>query len=629
MANFSYPLGPPHPSITAPLMQAQYRIPELGMPEWLNAPAPGGEFRVDISSNVNTNLAASRDLNVVAFNAEVSLVPGSYPRSVFVVRRNGQIEVGSVLPNGDYNNTRADLANTQSSLISTSPPALSNRNQLSPDGRFLLFTAGASGVKELYVRDLELGVTIKLASQALNFQSGGTWMPGVSAQPQAATVQSGYAFAASDAPVAFFRSAESLTEDADSTSLTKIFEANLETGDITYRSEINGPPVGVSPDGRRVMFLRPTGAGTQPWEVRMWSADDPNTSQLFGSIRGSLMNIGLVRSVRTSKDGLTWVFTAVGALDSGDTTLSRPQVFRWQVGDARPTCISCESVDGVGRTGGAILSQGEAWITESLRKPNGDPGSSRKYSVAQPSRAISDDGTIIGFDSSERLVEEDINDVRDVYMWDANAPAGEELQLLTSGKGDTPSYFIDVSPSGKNVFFSTQDQLVPEDIDLTYDVYVARVGGGFETPAAPCTGSSCRSSVPETPALPSIGSVAFTSDGNVGQEPALRRASVGVSKRMSVKGSAARLRVRVPGAGRIAVQGPGVQRAVRSVKRSGAYRLRVSLKPGARRLLRKKGRVSVNVRVSYRQNGGQQASKTVKVVFKRAGKGAQTAGKGR
>jgi hypothetical protein len=421
-----------------------------------------------VSTNVNSNLAASRDLDVVAFNGGVSLVPGSYPESVFVVRRNGQIEVGSVLPNGEYNAVRASLANTQTDLIPTSPPALANRNQLSPDGRFLLFTAGAGAVKELYVRDLERGVTIKLASQALNFQSGGTWVPGVSAQPTAQTVQSGYAFAASDAPVAFFRSAESLTEDADSTSLTKIFEANLETGDVIYRSAINGPPVAVSPDGRRVMFVRPTGAGTsQPWEVRMWSADEPNTSQLFGSIRGSLGNIGLVRSVRTSKDGLTWVFTAVGELDSGDTTLTRPQVFRWQVGDARPTCISCESVDGVGRTGGAILSQGEAWITESLRRPNGDSGSSRKYSVAQPSRAISDDGTIIGFDSSERLVEEDINDVRDVYMWDANAPAGKELQLLTSGKGDNPSYFIDVSPSGKNVFFSTQDQLVPEDIDLT------------------------------------------------------------------------------------------------------------------------------------------------------------------
>lgn len=60
----------------------------------------------------------------------------------------------------------------------------------------------------------------------------------------------------------------------------------------------------------------------------------------------------------------------------------------------------------------------------------------------------------------------------------------------------------EVSPSGDDVFFYTAQSLVASDTDGLYDLYDARVDGGFpnQTDPAPCEGNGCHEQVTSPPA---------------------------------------------------------------------------------------------------------------------------------
>jgi hypothetical protein len=71
--------------------------------------------------------------------------------------------------------------------------------------------------------------------------------------------------------------------------------------------------------------------------------------------------------------------------------------------------------------------------------------------------------------------------------------------------------------TGENVFFSTADQLVPQDIDTQLDFYDARVGGGFPAPTAPlaCGGEACQGALSAPPIFGTPASVTFNGAGNL------------------------------------------------------------------------------------------------------------------
>ena len=69
--------------------------------------------------------------------------------------------------------------------------------------------------------------------------------------------------------------------------------------------------------------------------------------------------------------------------------------------------------------------------------------------------------------------------------------------------------------SGRDVFFSTQDRLVPQDTDTLLNIYDARENGGFPAPlsATGCSGDACQGSLGASPLLPSLGGSATQSGG--------------------------------------------------------------------------------------------------------------------
>jgi hypothetical protein len=131
------------------------------------------------------------------------------------------------------------------------------------------------------------------------------------------------------------------------------------------------------------------------------------------------------------------------------------------------------------------------------------------------SRALSDDGRRAFFWTAESLVPEDTNGRADVYEYDVQT---RTAHLISSGKDPSDSYFLDADADGHDVYFITRQRLVGWDTDTAYDIYDARIGGGFpDPPAIPreCGGDACQGQAPASPVAPTLGSALFRGLGDV------------------------------------------------------------------------------------------------------------------
>lgn len=125
--------------------------------------------------------------------------------------------------------------------------------------------------------------------------------------------------------------------------------------------------------------------------------------------------------------------------------------------------------------------------------PSGIPGGTnfREGRGIYQSRAISEDGSRVFFESYDALVPLDRNGRRDVYEYEGGNP-----YLISGGQGDSDASFIDASANGDDAFFITATSLVSQDADQLVDVYDARAPHepgepvGFNAPSAPvsCVG---------------------------------------------------------------------------------------------------------------------------------------------
>jgi hypothetical protein len=149
-------------------------------------------------------------------------------------------------------------------------------------------------------------------------------------------------------------------------------------------------------------------------------------------------------------------------------------------------------------------------------------------------RALSDDGSYAFFDTEEALVPNDTNGKLDVYEWHE----GHGVSLISSGTDSSPSFFLEASADGKNVFFGTHARLVPQDTDSMGDLYDARVCSAEEPCITPpvqreglCEADAC-SHPASAPNDVTPSSFTFTGPGDLVSEllpPALVKRTKGVS----------------------------------------------------------------------------------------------------
>lgn len=460
-----------------------------------------------IPSEANVEVSGhSVDLSHVVFTTTNGELNEEAPPGLFRVLYDWNAATGAArivgrMPNGEPSASQVGIA---------TPPGVAGGaqqlfNPVSADGsRIFFYTPEESSERQLYVR------------------IGGSETRWVSESkrttPDPAGVKTAnFRFASSDGSVAFFSSAQKLTDDA-TTGPTDggedLYRYDVGTEgltDITVDgTDANGAQVqgviGGSSDGKRLYFVAKgvlaTGATAGAENLYMWTDD--------GSAKGTIALIatGLSRSSweaqpgvlgeqivgRVTPDGTHLLFESATNLTPYNSA-GHLEAYLFDAATGKVACASCNPA------GTPATADAQATGTND--------------SVAIP-RTLSEDGSRVYFSTAEELVPADTNAAVDAYEYDA---ASGQVTLISSGQGEYASPFSDATANGSDVLFITRQQLVGVDRDESYDAYDARMGGGIaaQNPAAaptPCSGQECRTTVTQAPPVFTPASSRFSGPKN-------------------------------------------------------------------------------------------------------------------
>jgi hypothetical protein len=280
----------------------------------------------------------------------------------------------------------------------------------------------------------------------------------------------------------------------------------------------------VAQAGKANLYLEEKGAKT--FIATLAATDVANvlpdiTAPVASGIPSNTVVPPIYHAAKVTPDGSALAFISTRSLTGYDNTdlvsgNADSEVYRYEIGAAGPVCVSCNP--GGARPRGRVV-QGTGNSKESLATASSLPTpTTNLYSP----RALSVDGKRLFFNSFDALLPRDTNGTEDVYEWEKApgreaceqmgadlyvAPTGGCLSLISSGESPQDSEFTDASADGRDVFFVTNASLLSQDPGL-FDVYDARVGGGFPPPSPPppnCVGEACKApaTAPNDPALSS------------------------------------------------------------------------------------------------------------------------------
>jgi NHL repeat len=296
---------------------------------------------------------------------------------------------------------------------------------------------------------------------------------------------------------------------------------NLTKGSVP--GDVKGV-VGASDDGSRIYFVagaalsgeEENNAGQKATEGKnnLYLHHEGKTS--FIAILGSEPAVWTEQPTslasRVSPDGrhLAFLSTEAKALADYDNTLAGgtkvAEAFFYDAEAKELTCASCNP-SGARPLGPTLL-----------------PGWTNVY---EGPRYLSDDGSRLLFETHDALLPSDQNVKRDVYEFElegkgtcsSESPAFDPVSggchsLISSGKSTDESFLVDASADGRDVFFSTREQLTGWDTNENYDVYDAREGGGFPEPSPPpiCEGEGCKPPASAPPSTSSPATANFHQD---------------------------------------------------------------------------------------------------------------------
>jgi hypothetical protein len=462
-------------------------------------------------------------------------------------------------------------------------------NQVSRDGATLLFVSPDPGPDPAFGPVTQLYVRRGGHSTLVSHTAGGAPAPsGVSpvltlnahADPRAHS----YAYGSEDGKTVIFRSVDALTASAPTDPSQKTYSYDVEKNTVAYLGAVSGSIVAASDDGQRFLFGDQTHIAA--WERGTVEGGTVKTVAPVGASR--------LAPARATASGSTFVFStpaAIPGFNSGGVV----QVYRYDVDDDKTRCLSCPP-DGVVPSGDANLTNQDTSITQ----PTGE---------IVPARGMSDDADRIFFDTPDALVSRDTNGSRrDVYEWTSSG-----VSLISSGRSQDDSFLLDNSADGNDVFFATAEGLDADDTDGAFDVYDARVGGGFKKvdEVAPCSGDGCQGGAAGGPSVPAPGSTGFSGPENqvppeVGAKPA-PTSKLKLGARRFAKGTL-EVTVTIARPGRVSVTGAGLRSVAKNYTKTGTIKVTVALTPTAKRSLARKGRLRLSVRVGFTPKSGAASS---------------------
>ena len=446
------------------------------------------------------------------------------------------------------------------------------RGQVSKDGKSLLFVSPEPDVgpepTQLYLRRDGHSVLVSHLENGSKAPDGVVPVGGLDFGLQSGATQ--FAFGSPDGMSAIFQTVDALTADAPANGALKTYRYEVATDTVSYLPGVDGGSVMTSSeDGKRFLFGSSTGAS-------VW--DHGTIRPVFSNPAGP----GLLSPAQSNPSGSVFLFQSTTPID-GAHTGGTTQLFRYDVAKETVDCLSCGPDD----------------------LPSGEVGRA-SYTLADAlvqNHMASADGKVF-FDTPNRLLPQDINNVRDVYMWKEG-----RLYLLTSGKGDEDSFYLDTSSSGNDVFIATGNVLLAKDTDGVPDVYDVRVQGGFlEEKPVFCESEACRGAVSSPPGSSTAATASFVGAGNSkprGKGTGGAKVKVGARR---LVGDSLKLSVSVPGAGQVKVSGQGVKRTQKAYSKAGTYQLWVPLSQASVKTLDRKGKVQVKVELRFKPKAKESAS---------------------
>jgi DNA-binding beta-propeller fold protein YncE len=224
------------------------------------------------------------------------------------------------------------------------------------------------------------------------------------------------------------------------------------------------------------------------------------------------------RTAQVTPDGEYLAFMSQAKLTGQDNQPAEPQdcrsgpcfeVFEYHASTKHLLCASCNPT-GEHPVGFSALS---------LIRPGSGP-------LEAPHNLLSN-GRLF-FDSLDTLSPRDTNtNAEDVYEYEPQGQGTCGLTtgcvfLISSGNENTNSSFLNATPTGNDVYFTTRSRLVPEDEDDLIDLYDARVNGGIppKTQTPPCTNeTTCKTTQPLPPLFQTPPSNTLTGTGNLQTPP--------------------------------------------------------------------------------------------------------------
>jgi len=338
--------------------------------------------------------------------------------------------------------------------------------------------------------------------------------------------------ASPDGGRAFFMTAQALTDDAPADGSIKLYMYDARKppsapDNLTLLSLDSEPAdgssgiratIGVSDDGHYVYFAaggqlvsgKPLGASLYLWHdgVLSYIGPSPEGLALSENIAARVNWVLSPRQARVTPDGRHLLFSTIdgagltgydhGSCES-EFGLGCRELYVYSAETGALACASCNPSGARATTMATVATWEHSGAATTSWHQN---------------HALADDGSRVFFTTGDALVPEDVNGRRDAYEYDV---ASRTVHLLSTGVNTSDSYFMDASANGDDAFILTRQPLVGWDGDSAFDLYDARVGGGFPEPVAPldCAGDACQGDQSSPPAAGPVATTVFQGAGNV------------------------------------------------------------------------------------------------------------------
>jgi hypothetical protein len=601
-----------------------YLTENSGPATWVDRPTDPSAVKSPYNQRGNIRVAGgSPDLSTLYFSSPDTLVAGEEDRAAnlgggslgvgvpgFYEYHDGVLAAAGRLPDGSLSAYGAVPAGRPSGSEGSSGPDGFN-NQVSRDGSRALFVspspdAGSPDPTQLYDRVDGARTELLSRSALTGLPAPAGVVPMADANFAFTAGQTAYMYASRDGSHVYFQSTDQLTSDAPADAAIKGYLYDSADQSVTYLSGIDPgidpgsgnaqvAVVGMADDGSQLLFVD-YGTGS----LKSWTASGGVTT--VAPLSGGTA----FQQVQGTANGSVYVFMTNAVVGTFANPSGHAQVYRYDAFSGDVACLSCLASD---------PPSGDAFLG-----PESNLGQNLGYDYAlfatpRASHEMSSDGKRVFFDTSDALVPQDTNGQRDVYMWEDG-----KTSLVSSGRSPQPSFLLDNSASGNDVFFATTEALLPADTDGAYDVYDARVGGGFPNgdEAASCI-DTCQGVAPApSPPLPAA-TVTFSGAGNLdpGNAPAVvSPATISLGSKRST-GNSIVVKVKVSAEGRLSLRGRAIGTARRTANRAGTYTLTARLTRASVRTLARKGKLALKLRVGYVPAEGRSVTASVSLTAKK------------